>query len=51
MTNSDFKKLSWSDIVESKTSASYLDLLLSIGASHLHTYIYDKHDDSLIQYH
>ena len=34
------------DITESTTSASYLDLLLSIGRDvQLHTSIYDKRDD------
>ena len=34
------------DTTESKTSASYLDLLLSIGRDgQLHTSIYDKRDD------
>ena len=34
------------DTTESNTSASYLDLLLSIGRDgQLHTYIYDKRDD------
>ena len=34
------------DTTESTTSASYLDLLLSIGSdSQLHTSIYDKRDD------
>ena len=34
------------DTTESNTSASYLDVLLSIGKdSKLHTSVYDKHDD------
>ena len=34
------------DITESNSSASYLDLLLSIGRDgQLHTFLYDKRDD------
>ena len=40
------KNLPFKDTTESNTSASYLDLLLSIGRDgQLHTSIYDKRDD------
>ena len=39
-------ELDTKDTTESNTSASYLNLLLSIGRDgQLHTSIYDKHDD------
>ena len=40
------------DTTESNTSASYLDLLLSIGrGGQLHTSIYDKRDDFQFPHH
>ena len=55
INNSDFEnylgqmyptELEIKDTTESNTSASYLDLLLSIGRDgQLHTSLYDKHDD------